>query len=147
MTNFDDQIDVGEISADDFGLNNVGEVSDEMLEAALEGYAQKPQIVKILASKEIDDLKMLSEVPRRMVLSLTSLTVVIEARKRWARKLIVAGKISDSVEQLEKIGLFEIWLKNFLLLMRGVDRKFLTEPSEAMIATERDSDGEEVTGE
>ena len=147
MTNFDDQIDVGEISADDFGLNNVGEVSDEMLEAALEGYAQKPQIVKILASKEIDDLKMLSEVPRRMVLSLTSLTVVIEARKRWARKLIVAGKISDSVEQLEKIGLFEIWLKNFLLLMRGVDRKFLTELSEAMIATERDSDGEEVTGE
>ena len=147
MNKFDDQADVGSLDADDFGLNNVGGVSDEQLEAALEGYAQKPQIVKILASKEIDDLKMLSEVPRRMVLALTSLTVVIEARKRWARKLIVSGRLEESNEQIERIGLFEIWLRNFLLLMRGVDRKFLTELSEAMIATERDSEGEEVTGE
>ncbi len=167
-------------------VNGTGEIDLEKLEAAMSDYEERPTILKILHSTDPDHLRMLSEIPRRMVPDLVNADVLIAQRKRLVMHLIdKARRLQEreqaSILELEATGtrrqkkvilptilkseqylqiaqvhlkklqgqttIIETWVRSFLLYMRGVDRRGISEVLEAYVAAASDDDGEELDGD
>ena len=168
-------------------------------------YEDRPTILKILHSTDNDHLRMLSEIPRRMVSDIVNADVLVVLRKNLVRHLLdkarrlqqreqariqeieaeledlednvesddesdeeseletartkllhALPKISKSEQYLEiahvhlmklqnQSSIIETWMRSFLLVMRGVDRKGVEEVLNAYVAAASDEDeGEEL---
>ncbi len=98
MTSYDDELD--DIDAPVLetpppqaanGVAPTAELDDHM-KALIDNELQKledlPQFVKFFTSQDVDDLKITSEIPRRMVLPLVGMDMAIEASRMLARKYL-----------------------------------------------------------
>ena len=79
-----------------------GVVKDEELEALISEYEEKPLLIRALTSNKIEDLKGMSEIPRRLVFAFSNLDVVIEAREELHELLFeqATRHYDDALEML-----------------------------------------------
>lgn len=80
-----------------------GTVTDEEFERLQAEYEETPLLIRTLTSKKIDDLKGMSEVPRRLIFQLTNMDVVIAAREHLQEKLFQQALRSykEAIQMLE----------------------------------------------
>lgn len=81
-----------------------GLVKDEEFETLLAEYEEKPLLIRTLTSNKIEDLKGMSEIPRRLVFAFSNLDVVIEAREELHELLFeqATKNYQDAIEMLEE---------------------------------------------
>lgn len=79
-----------------------GLVTDEEWQSLQDKYEEKHQLVKILTSQNIDDLKGMSEIPRRLIFAFSMVDVVIEAREELHELLFeeATKNYNDAIEML-----------------------------------------------
>ncbi len=88
------------------GVAPTAELDDHMkalIGTELQKLEDLPQFVKFFTSQDVDDLKITSEIPRRMVLPLVGMDMAIEASAMLARKYLERAERSRGryVEEIE----------------------------------------------
>ncbi len=122
----------------------------QQISEVVEETEDRPAIVKTLTSTRLEDLKQLSEVPRRLVPHMTVMDVVIAMRKKLIQNLLERGNHADSllIAQVSRLSAMksanEVYRESFLTYMKGNDRKLLGEVLEAWVATQQTDEGKEL---
>lgn len=136
------------IDLDDLDADDLGDLSDDDLQQALERELEKPMIVRVLTSRQIDDLKTLTHIPRRMVLPLTNLVTIIEARRQLAIEYARGADLESARHQMRERSALETWYYNLLLHLKGIEGQFLRLLSDSLVDSSHDEEsGKDIPAE